>query len=95
MAVGNSPNPGGQLSVLVKAGKRAKNTALEHAEEAVWTLVGLMREARSEKIRHDAAVSLLDRAIGRPSPSTGEDEDELESLRRVTDEAVDAVLDSE
>ncbi len=49
-----------------KTAPEIKALAREHGEEAINTLVDLMRNAESEMVRERAAMDLLDRGIGKP-----------------------------
>ena len=59
---GSCPNPGGRP----KEGAEIIALAKELSEDAVRSLHQLATNARSEKVRVEAAVALLDRALGRP-----------------------------
>jgi hypothetical protein len=68
--------------------------ARSYAPEALFVLVRLMRGAKSEKIRHDAAVSVLDRGLGRPWQGDAPTEDEASEMDSIADEALEAFLDA-
>jgi hypothetical protein len=72
---GQSGNPGGRPKGLAEVQQLAR----EHAPAAVRTLARIMRSrASDDRARIAAAVALLDRGFGKPSPS-----DLLERLERL------------
>jgi hypothetical protein len=79
-----SPQASGSAPLILTIAIR--NSARNHAEEAVEALAGLMGNASSEHVRVAAANALLDRAVGRPltgaqaaaEDGLSEDDDELE-----------------
>lgn len=75
--------------------RKVRKLAQEYSPEAIYSLVGLMRGAKSEKVRHDAAVSLLDRALGRPFQALDPGEDEDEELLGVSDAVIEAIMEAE
>jgi len=60
-----------------------KDAALEYADEAVRTLVELMRNSGSDPVRIAAARELIDRAYGKPKaePAAGEGQSLQEMVR--------------
>ena len=73
---GQSGNPNGRPKKRLPDGRTLSDVAREHTEDAINTLVEIMRDGDSDSARHSAACSLLDRAWGRPSQAvevTGED----------------------
>ena len=59
-----SPNPGGRPALL----GHVRDLARAHTEEAVETLVGVMRDEEAPPAaRAAAAIAILDRAWGRPA----------------------------
>lgn len=48
-----------------EARRHVAGLARAHAEEAINTLVSLMRSAESEQVRYNSAVALLDRGFGK------------------------------
>jgi len=60
---GQVPNPGGRPAIL----REVKQYAATFTQEAVDTLVHLMRSADSEEVRHRSAIYLINRVCGMPS----------------------------
>ena len=60
---GQSGNPGGRPKEVAEV----KALARQHSEEAIRTIVELMRTAEHERTRLAAASELLDRGYGRPA----------------------------
>ena len=60
---GQSGNPGGRPREVAEV----KALARQHSEEAIRTIVELMRTAEHERTRLAAASELLDRGFGRPA----------------------------
>jgi len=55
----------------------------EYGDEALGTLLDLMRNSKSDPVRVAAARELLDRALGRPKPEqAGEDGPSLQEMIR-------------
>jgi hypothetical protein len=61
-APGSSGNPGGRP----KDEARVAELARSYTNEAIETLVDLMRNGRDERVRGTAAQALLDRGWGKP-----------------------------
>lgn len=57
------PHPGGTHPQVFQARRKF----MEQAEKALATLVKLMEDSDSERIKLDAAVEILDRGIGKPA----------------------------
>lgn len=66
--------------------------AREHAEDAVQTILDLMREGESEQVRLNAAMSILDRGYGKPKQAVNVDANVRVS--EMTDEELDAQIAS-
>jgi hypothetical protein len=63
---GVSPNPGGRPKVV----GHVRELARKHSEEAVRTLLAVMKSAKSPPAaRVAAATAMLDRGYGKPGPS--------------------------
>lgn len=74
---GTSGNPGGRPKGL----QRLADLARQHTEEAVETLVAIMRDERgSPTARAAAAAQILDRGWGKPTQPVGISENSLESF---------------
>ena len=65
---GASGNPKGRPKDTPEM-KEAKELLRSNSLQAVKTLVELMNHSDNEKIRREAADSILDRAIGKPTQS--------------------------
>ena len=69
-APGKSGNPGGRP----KGWAQVRDLARQHTEEAMTGLLKLAREAESEQVRRQAWADLLDRAWGKPTVGTPDEE---------------------
>jgi hypothetical protein len=82
---GISGNPGGRPREV----GHVRELAREHSEEAIETLVDLMRHAKSDAARGAAAQALLDRGYGKSVAVSTETVDEgqahLDALRELVD----------
>lgn len=84
---GQSGNPGGRPRDEQKVAELARS----YTQEAIETLVGLMRSSNDERVRGTAAQALLDRGWGKPKVEVVSDEaGYVQALR-----AVAAKLDDE
>jgi len=72
---GKSGNPGGRPRALAEI----QHLAREQSEEAVKTLVEIMRNAKSETARIHAADKILDRGWGKAAQSVSATVDEKRS----------------
>jgi len=80
---GQSGNPGGRPK---KDRHIVRDAARAHTEEAVETLVNLMRNGKQEVTRINACIAILDRGWGKPAQAiTGGDEDDppLRTIARI------------
>lgn len=71
--------------------------AREHTQEALETVLAVMRTGETDAIRLAAAVQLLDRGYGRPQAAVvvkDGREDEMEDYRRRSQAAVLAILEA-
>lgn len=66
---GQSGNPGGRPKEV----GHVRELARQHTEEAIQTLVQIMRTGKPDRARVAAAEVLLDRAWGKPTQPIGED----------------------
>jgi hypothetical protein len=87
---GITGNAGGRS----KAEGEIRRLARSFAPEAIFTLVRLLRSAKSEKVKHDAANTLLDRGLGKAFQADVPSDDEMDDIKDVSDEALDKLLDS-
>jgi len=87
---GFSGSPGGRS----KAEGEVRRLARSFAPEAIYGLVKLMRGAKSEIVRKQAADSILDRGLGRAFQAEAPSDDEIEEISDVSNEALDQILDS-
>ena len=82
---GISGNPGGRPREV----GHVRELAREHSEEAIETLVDLMRHAKSDAARGAAAQALLDRGYGKSVAVSTETVDEgqahLDALHEILD----------
>ena len=83
--VGVSGNPGGRPREV----GHVRELAREHSDEAIETLVDLMRHAKSDAARGAAAQALLDRGYGKSVAVSTETVDEgqahLDALHEMLD----------
>lgn len=68
--------------------------ARQFGPEAIYTMVHLMRKAKSEKIRLTAADLVLQRGCGKPGLSVPEKEESQNNGDFLADEVLEALLDS-
>ena len=65
---GQSGNPSGRPKILLPDGRSLKDLAREHTEDAVLTLLDVMKDASApKKDRIAAAEAVLDRGWGKPT----------------------------
>lgn len=65
---GQSGNPGGRPKVVLADGKTLADLARQHTEEALQTMLSVMRDAAAPPTaRMNAAAAVLDRGWGRPA----------------------------
>lgn len=63
---GARPGAGRKPGQVNQITKDLRSKAREHADEALKTLVDVMRHGESQAVRKDAANAILDRGYGRP-----------------------------
>ena len=89
-APGVSGNPGGRP----KSSKETQELAAQYTEEAVLTLVSIMRTVNDPKEVRQAAIAIINRACGMPSqPLTGAEGTALIPTRDDALTALQAYLD--
>ena len=90
---GKSGNPGGRALIKLKNGKTLTDLAREHTEEAVKTLVKIMRDdGQPAAARVAAADKILNRGWGQaPQTIAITDDREPLDLSGMTDEQLEAI----
>lgn len=90
---GESGNPGGRAKVRLLDGRTLADLAREHTEEAVMTLVAIMRDdAQTGAARVAAADKILNRGWGQaPQTIAFTDDREPLDLSSMTDEQLEAI----
>jgi hypothetical protein len=90
---GQSGNPGGRPRSYAEF----RAAAISHSEEALATLVGLMRSAENDTVRLAACREILDRAFGKAPISAdltitpGDDDRPKPDYSKLTDDEFDAL----
>ena len=90
---GQSGNPGGRAVTRTKDGRTLSELAREHTEEAVETLLEVMRDKDAPAAaRNGAASHILDRGWGRPQQTVAiETQEENLDLSGMNDEQLEAI----
>lgn len=90
---GQSGNPGGRARIKLADGRTLTQLAREHTEEAVETLVDIMRDDTAPAAaRVAAADKILNRGWGQaPQTITIKDDDAQPDLTSMTDDQLEAL----
>ena len=86
---GQSGNPSGRPKVV----QSFVNLAREHTEEAIATLVRLMRHGKSDSVQAQASNMLLDRGWGKPAQMVFQNVDAKRAVRDWSTAELVAFLD--